>query len=177
MKSANLATLAVQTLLIVCQSSIFSSTLQIYILQENKFLQLKNSVYLCRRRIYDEYNDEEVVLTKEETKIIHRLLSGRTPHSDVNPYEVCIQSCFHIFYLPQVVSFLNFCSDQSFTCISLLKYLVHNCSLTLTGLIGKEKGIRYLMPQSQSDVLYHQNQNIKRYFSREFYNSFLRTSR
>ncbi|CAN6476104.1 unnamed protein product [Victoria cruziana] len=39
------------------------------------------------RRIYDEYNDEEVVLTKEETKIIHRLLSGRTPHSDVNPYE------------------------------------------------------------------------------------------
>ncbi|KAF3794778.1 Ribosome biogenesis BOP1-like protein [Nymphaea thermarum] len=39
------------------------------------------------RRIYDEYNDEEVELTKEETKIIHKLLRGKTPHTDVNPYE------------------------------------------------------------------------------------------
>ncbi|KAF3778473.1 Ribosome biogenesis BOP1-like protein, partial [Nymphaea thermarum] len=39
------------------------------------------------RRIYDEYNDEEVELTKEETKIIQRLLRGKTPHGDANPYE------------------------------------------------------------------------------------------
>ncbi|XP_031474096.1 ribosome biogenesis protein BOP1 homolog [Nymphaea colorata] len=39
------------------------------------------------RRIYDEYNDEEVELTKEETKIIQSLLRGKTPHGDANPYE------------------------------------------------------------------------------------------
>ncbi|XP_043695545.1 ribosome biogenesis protein BOP1 homolog [Telopea speciosissima] len=38
------------------------------------------------RKLYDEYNDEEVHLTKEETKIIRRLLKGKTPHADVDPY-------------------------------------------------------------------------------------------
>ncbi|KAK2665650.1 hypothetical protein Ddye_004224 [Dipteronia dyeriana] len=38
------------------------------------------------RKIYDEYNDEEVELTKEETKIIRRLLKGKAPHSDFDPY-------------------------------------------------------------------------------------------
>ncbi|KAJ4951604.1 hypothetical protein NE237_028436 [Protea cynaroides] len=38
------------------------------------------------RKIYDDYNDEEVELTKEETKIIRRLLKGKTPHADVDPY-------------------------------------------------------------------------------------------
>ncbi|RLM85158.1 hypothetical protein C2845_PM04G08930 [Panicum miliaceum] len=38
------------------------------------------------RKIYDEYNDEEVQITKEEAKIICRLLKGKTPHANVDPY-------------------------------------------------------------------------------------------
>ncbi|XP_008809816.2 ribosome biogenesis protein BOP1 homolog [Phoenix dactylifera] len=38
------------------------------------------------RKIYDEYNDEEVELTREEIRIIRRLLKGRTPHAEVDPY-------------------------------------------------------------------------------------------
>ncbi|KAI5593339.1 hypothetical protein BDE02_03G007300 [Populus trichocarpa] len=38
------------------------------------------------RKIYDEYNDEEVELTKEETKLIRRVLKGKAPHGDFDPY-------------------------------------------------------------------------------------------
>ncbi|XP_042411803.1 ribosome biogenesis protein BOP1 homolog isoform X6 [Zingiber officinale] len=38
------------------------------------------------RKIYDDYNDEEVELTKEEVKMIHRMLRGKTPHAGVDPY-------------------------------------------------------------------------------------------
>ncbi|CAA0841524.1 Transducin/WD40 repeat-like superfamily protein [Striga hermonthica] len=38
------------------------------------------------RKIYDEYNDEEVELTKEETKMISRVLKGKAPHADFDPY-------------------------------------------------------------------------------------------
>ncbi|KAL0926735.1 hypothetical protein M5K25_002980 [Dendrobium thyrsiflorum] len=38
------------------------------------------------RKIYDEYNDEEVELTKKEIKLIKRLLKGSTPHAEVDPY-------------------------------------------------------------------------------------------
>ncbi|KAB5574448.1 hypothetical protein DKX38_001642 [Salix brachista] len=41
-----------------------------------------------RRKIYDEYNDEEVELTKEETKLVRRMLKGKTPHADFDPYAV-----------------------------------------------------------------------------------------
>ncbi|KAL4189757.1 hypothetical protein AMTRI_Chr08g208730 [Amborella trichopoda] len=39
------------------------------------------------RKLYDEYNDEEIDLTKDEIKIIRQLLRGKTPHLEVNPYE------------------------------------------------------------------------------------------
>ncbi|CAN8286378.1 unnamed protein product [Cochlearia groenlandica] len=39
-----------------------------------------------RRKIYDEYNDEEVELTKEESKLIRRMLKGEAPHADFDPY-------------------------------------------------------------------------------------------
>lgn len=39
------------------------------------------------RRIYDEYNDEEVELTREEVDLIRRLREGKLPHAEVNPYE------------------------------------------------------------------------------------------
>ncbi|KAL7157345.1 hypothetical protein ABFS83_02G071900 [Erythranthe nasuta] len=38
------------------------------------------------RKIYDQYNDEEVELTKDETKLIGRLLKGKAPHPDFDPY-------------------------------------------------------------------------------------------
>ncbi|KAJ8755615.1 hypothetical protein K2173_022210 [Erythroxylum novogranatense] len=38
------------------------------------------------RKIYDEYNDEEIELTKEETKLICRLAQGKAPHADFDPY-------------------------------------------------------------------------------------------
>ena len=43
---------------------------------------------LVRRKVYDEYNDEEVELTKEELEMIRRLRQGKIPHAEVNPYEV-----------------------------------------------------------------------------------------
>ena len=38
--------------------------------------------------MYDEYNDEEVELSKEEIRMIRRIREGRIPHAEVNPYEV-----------------------------------------------------------------------------------------
>ncbi|KAE8701079.1 Ribosome bioproteinsis protein BOP1-like protein [Hibiscus syriacus] len=38
------------------------------------------------RKIYDEYNDEEVELTKNEIKQIGRLLKGKAPHAEFDPY-------------------------------------------------------------------------------------------
>ncbi|XP_027339383.1 ribosome biogenesis protein BOP1 homolog [Abrus precatorius] len=38
------------------------------------------------RKVYDEYNDEEVELTKDEIKIVRRLLKNRAPHTDFDPY-------------------------------------------------------------------------------------------
>ncbi|KAL3598055.1 hypothetical protein D5086_005973 [Populus alba] len=45
-------------------------------------------IFLSRRKINDEYNDEEVELTKEETKLIRRVLKGKAPHGDFDPYAV-----------------------------------------------------------------------------------------
>ncbi|CAL1399388.1 unnamed protein product [Linum trigynum] len=38
------------------------------------------------RKIYDDYNDEDVELTKAEAKMISRLLNGKAPHADFDPY-------------------------------------------------------------------------------------------
>lgn len=39
------------------------------------------------RTIYDEYNDEEITLTKEELRMIMAIRKGQFPHVEVNPYE------------------------------------------------------------------------------------------
>ena len=39
------------------------------------------------RTVYDEYNDEEVVLTKEEVKMIHRIRKGNFPSVAIDPHE------------------------------------------------------------------------------------------
>ena len=39
------------------------------------------------RTIYDAYNDEEIVLSKEEMRMIQRIRSGRFPHTSIDPFE------------------------------------------------------------------------------------------
>lgn len=38
------------------------------------------------RKIVDEYNDEEVELTKEEINVIRRIVESKAPHADFDPY-------------------------------------------------------------------------------------------
>uniref|UniRef100_A0A2N9FNB2 Ribosome biogenesis protein BOP1 homolog n=1 Tax=Fagus sylvatica TaxID=28930 RepID=A0A2N9FNB2_FAGSY len=37
-------------------------------------------------KVYDEYNDEDVEVTRKELKLIRRLLKGKAPHGDFDPY-------------------------------------------------------------------------------------------
>lgn len=39
------------------------------------------------RTVYDEYNDEEIVLSKEEMRMIQRIRAGKFAHIEVNPFE------------------------------------------------------------------------------------------
>jgi ribosome biogenesis protein ERB1 len=39
------------------------------------------------RTIYDEYNDEEIVLSREEMRMIQRIRAGKFAHVEVNPFE------------------------------------------------------------------------------------------
>lgn len=54
----------------------------------------------------DEYNDEEVELTKEETKLVHRFLAGKAPHADFDPYPVR-RSAQYFGYWPLVTPFIQ----------------------------------------------------------------------
>ncbi|KAF5744001.1 hypothetical protein HS088_TW08G00589 [Tripterygium wilfordii] len=56
--------------------------------RENKLDSLLASVDDSKnwRKIYDDYNDEEVEMTKEEMKIVRRLLEGKAPHADFDPH-------------------------------------------------------------------------------------------
>lgn len=59
------------------------------------------NIFVFRRKIYDEYNDEEVELTKDETKLVRRMLKGKAPHADFDPYVVCRSHsypCSNILY-------------------------------------------------------------------------------
>lgn len=38
------------------------------------------------RTVYDKYNDEEIVLTKEEMRMIQNIRVGRFPHADIDPF-------------------------------------------------------------------------------------------
>lgn len=63
---------------------------------------------IFRRKIYDEYNDEVVELTKEEIKVIRRLVKGKAPHLDFDPYPVCTYQPFFslLFILMLITPFL-----------------------------------------------------------------------
>ncbi|KAF5827641.1 NUC169 domain-containing protein [Dunaliella salina] len=47
----------------------------------------RNDSKKAMRTIYDEYNDEEVVLSKDELRMIMAIRKGQFPHVEVNPYE------------------------------------------------------------------------------------------
>ncbi|KAL6517766.1 Ribosome biogenesis protein 1 [Orobanche minor] len=46
-------------------------------------------------KIFDEYNDEDVKITKEDRKVIRRLLNGKAPHADFDPYHPYIDWFVH----------------------------------------------------------------------------------
>ena len=48
-------------------------------------LLAKNDLGTQWRTIYDEYNDEEITLSKEEIELIQRIRQGRFPHVEVSP--------------------------------------------------------------------------------------------
>lgn len=37
-------------------------------------------------KVYDDYNDEEVEVTRQELKLVRRLLKGKAPHAEFDPY-------------------------------------------------------------------------------------------
>ena len=46
------------------------------------------------RTIYDEYNDEEIVLSREEIQLIQRIRQGRFPHVEVcTALGFCLSAC------------------------------------------------------------------------------------
>lgn len=42
------------------------------------------------RTIYDEYNDEDVVLSKEELQMVQRIREGRFPHVEVSRHTIAL---------------------------------------------------------------------------------------
>jgi ribosome biogenesis protein ERB1 len=52
-----------------------------------RFLARADSAGRELRTVYDEYNDEEIVLTKEELAMIQRIRQGKFPHTEANPFE------------------------------------------------------------------------------------------
>lgn len=56
------------------------------------------------RTIYDEYNDEEVVLSKDELRMIMAIRKGQFPHVEINPYEPYDDWCvpLRLYFLSNV---------------------------------------------------------------------------
>lgn len=53
-------------------------------------LLARNDSSKALRTIYDEYNDEDIVLSKEELQMVQRIREGRFPHVEVSS---CCCSC------------------------------------------------------------------------------------
>lgn len=132
-----------------------------------------------RKKVYDEYNDEEVELTKEEIDMIRRLRQGKIPHAEVNPYEVrnADQYCLCLPSLGKSIC----CLTRNLYGVLVEEYfVVHSvhgqyinrftnpsyhlcCSRMLIGLSMKTKGILYQVLRSLSEGLSHQNGRRRRY--------------
>ena len=55
-------------------------------------LLARNDSGKALRTIYDEYNDEDIVLSKEELQMVQRIRQGRFPHVEVSSC-CCYCSC------------------------------------------------------------------------------------
>ncbi len=75
-------------LLLALESAQFQTPLRL-LLSASKFSIIirghsQSSIHVLQwRTVYDEYNDEEVTLTKEEMQMIQRIRAGRFPHVEV----------------------------------------------------------------------------------------------
>ena len=68
-------------------------------------LLARNDSGKALRTIYDEYNDEDIVLSKEELQMVQRIREGRFPHVEVSscccyccctmPLGVCCRARMH----------------------------------------------------------------------------------
>lgn len=86
-----------------------------------------------RRKIIDEYNDEEVELTKEEISLIRRMMDSKAPHADFDPYPVrdilVLWSNLLVLYLGICYSHFNwlcmFCWSWNLIilCLALQSYI------------------------------------------------------
>ncbi|KAL0327668.1 UNVERIFIED_CONTAM: Ribosome biogenesis protein BOP1 [Sesamum angustifolium] len=94
------------------------------------------------RKIYDDYNDEEVELTKEETKLIRRLLKGKAPM---------------LILIHMLLDYVSSSFEQTLYDLGL------PCSLLLIGLLGMVLSIPSLMHQNQRDASFLQNGRVLRY--------------
>ena len=118
---------------------------------------------LFRLKVYDEYNDEEVEVTKKELKLINRLLKGKAPHSDFDPYAVC--SC-HSFCALQFQMDVNIGFWQMIYLILCLKfkyYYFSKCSHMLIGLNGMMPSIHSQMHRNRRGGSFLQNGKVRRY--------------
>lgn len=61
-------------------------------------LLARNDSGKALRTIYDEYNDEEIVLSRQELELVQRIREGKFPHVEVGPSAVVVpQNCFDDF--------------------------------------------------------------------------------
>lgn len=54
---------------------------------------------ILRRKFVDVYNDEEVTIERDDMRMIRRIMKGKTPHADADPYAVacCCSLSFYIY--------------------------------------------------------------------------------
>jgi hypothetical protein len=115
---------------------------------------------LFRLKVYDDYNDEEVEVTKQELKLVRRLLKGKAPHADFDPYAVCSSPSYHA---PSYMD-INFKFLQIIYIILCLKlnFFYSKCSLMLIGLNGMMPSIHSQMLQSRRGGSFLQNGKVRR---------------
>lgn len=116
---------------------------------------------LFRLKIYDEYNDEEVEVTRKELRLVRRLLKGKAPHADFDPYAVCSSDSFHA---PSFVYGYHSCTVTNYLlhCMLGFNFFFTNCSLMLIGLNGMMPSTHSQMLQNRRGGSFLQNGKVRR---------------
>jgi hypothetical protein len=67
-------------------------------------LLARNDSGKALRTIYDEYNDEDIVLTRQELELVQRIREGKFPHVEVSLCPICLiytmLLTFNVLYSP-----------------------------------------------------------------------------